>query len=482
MLRNGLGNLRYAAMVLISILSAAPMAGAQAKPPARLPDVSQTMPVWQVQSAAHKLQHMIDSRHRNKDRDTGKDERVEAYFKQFAMYLARSYEINEADQFMEEGRRLIEDGCVDPLVYFGYAYACDEERQWKEAVKYYPKATIDMLQKRCSFNLVSLCALKFATLLDKIKQPDAARGQVQLAASMLNNALFDDEFESGFPRRLLIAYANNILEHDRCDQKIVDMFFLQLAHARDLDEATIKTIKGKHEIKVAWDYRGSDWAKNVTRLGWLGFKKHLTNARILLTEAYQLDTSRPEAATYMITVAMGGNAGPGVPGELERLWFERAIAADPVYVNPYTTYQQTLMPRWGGSIRALLDFGIECKDTEYYHTEIPTVLFFSVWDCMKEMKMSGEIWRIPGVYEEVADMFMKSCASPGLKGRHDYYRSLLACAALYAGRPGDVAELFNTLDGKLDPQALKIMKISKDQIQRQIDLHMLASVSYGDDA
>src|SRR5439155_8999374 len=133
----------------------------------------------------------------------------------------------------------------------------------------------------------------------------------------------------------------------------------------------VEMLYGEHEVKLAWEARGGGWANTVTDDGWKQFFDHLGRARDHLVKAHQIHPEFPEAATKMISVAMGGN---GRFPENERDWFDKAAAAQIDHAPAYDSYVWSIYPRWGGSHQKMFQFGLECLATGRYDTVVPTEL------------------------------------------------------------------------------------------------------------
>jgi hypothetical protein len=107
-------------------------------------------------------------------------------------------------------------------------------------------------------------------------------------------------------------------------------------------------LRGRAAITAAWAARGGGWANTVTEEGWKGFRASLAEARRSLTAAWQALPESTSAASLMISVTMGDGSNE------ERLWFGRAMAADPACKDAWDRMSNALQPRWGGSTQQLL--------------------------------------------------------------------------------------------------------------------------------
>ena len=127
---------------------------------------------------------------------------------------------------------------------------------------------------------------------------------------------------------------------------------------------------GESYYELGWHARGHGYADTVDQDGWNQFEKNLQLAEQELKTAHGLHPERPEAATAMIGIAMAGDTN-----EDERTWFDRAVQAEFDYIPAYQKYRNSLLPQWGGSYEAMVDFGRECAATKRYDTPVPMEMY-----------------------------------------------------------------------------------------------------------
>jgi len=148
-----------------------------------------------------------------------------------------------------------------------------------------------------------------------------------------------------------------------------------------------KSLQGVVEIDLAWQTRGGGYANTVTDQQWKGYGEHLAKAQSLLTAAWNLEPERPEAATQMITVAMGGTTDNGTIYD----WFNRAVAAQMDDAEAYDTMLYALMPRWGGSYEDMLRLGSAGAQTGRFDTRAPWELITIVRRIYQEDPKPGGV-------------------------------------------------------------------------------------------
>ena len=224
-------------------------------------------------------------------------------------------------------------------------------------------------------------------------------------------------------------------------------------------------------MNEAWNSRGSRYASQVKDEEWKGMQESLVEARKSLRESWRLRPDRPEAATTMIGVVLGG----AEEGETPRLWFDRAVAARFDYMPAYDNLQNALRWRWSGDPDALLAFARECAATRRFDTEVPLFAFRTVqrieWDRNEEARHAGEIddpetarraakeavlppspYKDEDVYELVSTVFTRYRRNPG-RERWQLYASFQVMAAYKAEKYGEARQILDELSGTLEPDA-----------------------------
>ncbi len=102
----------------------------------------------------------------------------------------------------------------------------------------------------------------------------------------------------------------------------------------------------------AWDARGIGWASEVTPEGRKGFKEHLNTAEKWCVEA----EAKPDKDPYLYAAWIGVALGQGVSKATLTSLMDKGLAIDPACFSLYSSYCQTLWPRWGGSRAEIRDF------------------------------------------------------------------------------------------------------------------------------
>ena len=222
-----------------------------------------------------------------------------------------------------------------------------------------------------------------------------------------------------------------------------------------------KILQGMVQINLAWLSRGGSYADKVTAAQWKGFQEHLTLADTLLTAAWNLEPERPEAATEMIKVAMGGYADNGSIYD----WFNRAMAAQMDDGAAFNSLFYALLPRWLGTYDEMLRVGAAAAASGRYDTTTPWQLINAVLRVNSDVRELGgapPAVLTPDVYKACKSVIAAYQARrPG--SNQAYYQTHLAILAWICGQ--QAAESL----AQLDAAGAKV----EDAIV-QADLHMTA--------
>jgi hypothetical protein len=139
------------------------------------------------------------------------------------------------------------------------------------------------------------------------------------------------------------------------------------------------TLNGVEEIVAAWNARGNGFANTVTDNGEQKFETDSQNARRDLEEAWKLHPEWPMAPERALYACLGlGNLAE------QRLWFDRAVAAQIDYMPAWKNFLWALRPRWYGSVKAMRAFGITALNTRRFDTDVPYELSNAIWDIEEE--------------------------------------------------------------------------------------------------
>ncbi|MBX3747591.1 MAG: hypothetical protein KF833_19970 [Verrucomicrobiae bacterium] len=165
------------------------------------------------------------------------------------------------------------------------------------------------------------------------------------------------------------------------------------------DHARALLVRGNLQLSLAWNRRGSGYADTVSDAGWEGFAAHIENAGRDLEKSWRLDPTVPDAAASMLRVMLGRETDIA----RARLWFNRAMEADPACYQAARHMAWYLQPKWHGSVEQALSFGRRCVENQAWKGDVPLVLV-DVHDMLAADGATGlkeRHWTQPGVWKDV---------------------------------------------------------------------------------
>lgn len=150
---------------------------------------------------------------------------------------------------------------------------------------------------------------------------------------------------------------------------------------------------GKFYSDLGYDHRGSGWASEVSQEGWANLAKYRGLAQGHLLRAWQLAPEHPQPARELMSLARTGHSDRWNV----RDWFYEAVRAQIDWMPAYSSLENSLTPRWGGSYEELEQLAADCLATERYDTCVPTYITSIVWTMQKETGQLRAIARRPSV-------------------------------------------------------------------------------------
>jgi hypothetical protein len=156
----------------------------------------------------------------------------------------------------------------------------------------------------------------------------------------------------------------------------------------------------------------------------------------------------PEAAVAMITVSTGQSK----PDEA-RLWLDRAIEAQIDYLPAYDKYFWSLHPRWGGSHRAMYDFGLACLASGRFDTDVPYQFYYALESISEDLESRQALINKPETYEHLKRMFNGYLAARAGSSLA-FFKTLYAAEAWKRGDYEAAARRFRELGSAAQPQTV----------------------------
>jgi len=157
--------------------------------------------------------------------------------------------------------------------------------------------------------------------------------------------------------------------------------------------------RARHRLAVAWERRGSKWAKDTSEEQVAGMRESLDEAIGDAREALRHNPKLTEAYRTLIKAAMGR----GDPQACVRL-AELGLAVAPASLRVRSALALCLLPRWGGSYDAVAALAREAQKYAGQNPALAALLGFVDWD-------RGCLARNDKKYDEAAALFTRALAA-----------------------------------------------------------------------
>jgi hypothetical protein len=358
----------------------------------------------------------------------------------------------------EEALPLYGQGCDDPMVLYASAVGLQETGKVDLA--------LDMLTRaRKQLSVYAYPDLKVWAFLDRLMalrirkegdllSPDTKaliRERVELGVKILREEKSSDPVELDLVANWLGGgnYANT--PHD---EQLRTALLAEIAQG-GVEPWLAADVTGHTEITLAWISRGGGWANTVTDSGWQGFKQHLDRAEAAFTTAWKLNPAQADSSACMITVCMGKDSG----FEAEKLWFARAVAAQPDYESAFVNLYEAWKPRWGGNYQRILEIGLQALRTKGFASGTPEFLlraFQTISDDLDSLQeKSRPFWEVPAVWANIAMLFDGYLAEPSRAAIRDWDLTRYAAYAWKCGQRDKIKGIIARIAVKVDAELFK---------------------------
>lgn len=210
----------------------------------------------------------------------------------------------------------------------------------------------------------------------------------------------------GEAERLTWATDDNASSMEKV-REILDEFL-----AKSQPPANVRAlVLGNFYVDWAWTARGSGWAKDVTPEGWRLMGERLEIAHRLLEAAHREFPNDARIPASLIQVELGQGTGK----YRMNLLYEDAIRADPSNFSARCHKIYYLQPRWYGSPREVLEFGLECAATGDWENHLPLLLPYGldlVAELQPEVYKNKEVWSgVCQIYREYLRRYPNSVST-----------------------------------------------------------------------
>jgi hypothetical protein len=348
----------------------------------------------------------------------------------------------------------------DPLLLYATARALELSGSPNAAVPYLQAAVDGFQTVNYPRQQAWQAAARLAVLAPKAGLP--ANPETNGLAVQWFTTAVQEQLPPGQERAFLAAVRRQVAPGG---YRGLDKLVYTLAPQPGPNQWVLQVLAGDQEIQDGWAARGTGWASSVTAEGWKKLTECVAQAARDYEAAYALHPEFPEAPTGMITETMGSeDSSP----EMERMWFDRAVAAQIDWVPAYDKLAYGSSPRWGGSLELMRALADECLAVPRYDTDVPSNYFYVLKRIAVEEDQRG-IWQEPGVYSNLKKVFEGLIAAPEHAAEVPVWATRYAAIAYLTGNLPDAAQAFRLAGPRVDEHVFQeLTKQTISQVRPQV--------------
>lgn len=367
-----------------------------------------------------------------------------------------------------QGKALVDQGCADPMVLYGYGVALEDSEGRAQAAPVLRQA-LDGLTKSTYARMFCIMALvRLAQTAPPMAAPEATRQYAAYREQMITSigeGAGDASYRQG-GQRLFLFFMRGIWDGPLAigEQELYET----LDANPKTDPYVLGVARGWYELALAMEawVEGEGADPDVAEECRTRYRNHLTAARDSLTEAWKLHPEFPEAPTEMIAVATDPAGGDSTEA---KQWFYRAVAAQLDYMRAY----EEMLSSLGRNRDALYAFGVECLDTRRFDTKVPALFM----DVLLGLAARGDntYWLKPETHQHLERFFAGYTAYVDkIGGREDSYAGLesIHAATDYLTQHYEQAQTrLARLGDKVDREAFESCAGPMEEALRVIEAH-----------
>lgn len=360
--------------------------------------------------------------------------------------------------------KLKELECDDPVVLLAIADVHLHEDRIDGARPWFHRAA-ERFQARAASLLLRYClqdGLRRFYLRDK--QEEECRAATAQACDLLVELAVAPEFGEG-RERIYLGLLWHLVGDEITQEHLALLDRIEKRAGKPIYATLV--MRGEHHNDVAWAARGQGLASSIGERDAETMAKNFAAAADLFRRAHRLCPKHPEAPTGMVKVI-----GPmGSDRDELRHWFDLAVAAQFDFLEAYQQFLHYSQPRWGGSARALFDFGRECVATGRFDTDVPNQFRRAVHYITLDSDTPIAYWARKPVQEVLTKLdadCLAAARSPLETKRANTWRVL---DLALGGKAAEAAALCEEMGRSLDPAALEVYGVSIDWLKKTLRPH-----------
>lgn len=370
-----------------------------------------------------------------------------------ARVLADDPLLSQEDKVLSLAQRVVLSGSNDPLVIKVLAsHSVDKPYDWRlrtidRAVETYNQSDYPIAVR---WRLLS----DQAWYADEASEPNAEDVSVDQLYKILPDYL---AYVSPRPpmHRAAIRSVESLFSDQRLHREEGKAMIAALIARQDVDPWLAQITCGYFYHQLGWRYRGTAFASKVDAEKMRRFEESERQAAEHFLNAHSLRQDRPEAAAGLINIT---NAIGPVDGRDAADWFQASLLAQIDFPPAQSGYRNSLLPRWGGSHEAMLQFGIEMARSDRYDTALPDALISSLYDLYAELEDWNAVLAVADVQPHAIrhlDRRIVQIAPAGDVPMRRFYGTQAMALAFYHLDFHDAVVRQQSLQDQLDPEVLK---------------------------
>jgi hypothetical protein len=360
--------------------------------------------------------------------------------------------------------QLVGLGCDDPIVQFMIADVRFLKRNTDGARSLYAAAVKGFEGRETSLSLRFLLQSSLAKAAARDKDEQATSKAAAKRDDYLVELAAAKEFGPGAER----YYLDLVLYLWGGQVGADDLGLLErLERSAAKPSYPLLVLRGVYHTTMAWAARGKGAASTIGDTDRKSFAEHLRAAEQVLTQANAMCPQYPEAPSLML-----GVLGPAGADQAEmRRWLDLAVAGQFDQQNAYVSFLHYAQPRWGGSQRALVDFGMECLKTKRFDTEVPNYFRMAIHYLALGSRDPMEVWGDKTVQQHL-ETLNKGYEAVAVSDRQKRIAKThrIMCLAL-GGKAPEAAALCEEMGRLVENSALEVYDAPKDWLKKTLRPH-----------
>ncbi|MCH9723541.1 MAG: hypothetical protein K0U86_01405 [Planctomycetes bacterium] len=403
------------------------------------------------------------------------------------------------DHFAEDGKKIVDLGCKDPLVYA--LFVEELARKNKKETRLYANQLVKLYDATRNSEIINYQIVRMLLYSSQA---------IQLREKMTHHyrKAINKKQLTSLERRIYFEEVGMILAP--AHSSILAQFIVSLENQAEADPWLKNMILGGFYNEMAmngntlnqfWPSYNTVYNTNLANAKSVHMG-HLRKAYRLYLQAYQIAPGLPEAPLKLFRMSFRQDPratefGLTIEeGEFDRLspaspryWFDQAIAVQFDYRPFYREYRNALIPKQTGEkswslYDRLLDFGLECLSTKRFETQVPfgfhdalqAIIRHDEYSIPPNSPRNQEVYALKKMLDPFKRM-VEGYSTHFSEEKRNYYETLVAGMNWIQGHKSIAKGQFLSLKSKLDQTAIQelfldVMELKRSSGGRTADVEM----------